>query len=61
MRTHPIPVTGGHGSPYSGHRDRLDRAGLLGAIDRALEAKVMTEDHARTLVALVEQFGGRWS
>jgi hypothetical protein len=39
----------------------LDRAGLLGAIDRALEAKVMTEDHARTLVALVEQFGGRWS
>jgi hypothetical protein len=60
-RTHPIPVTKGHGSTYSGHRDRLDRAGLLRAIARAREAKVMTGDHARTLVALVEQFGGRWS
>jgi hypothetical protein len=50
----PIPVTKGHGSPYSGHRDRLDRAGLLGAIARAREAKVMTEDHARTLTALID-------
>jgi len=50
----PIPVTKGHGSTYSGHRDRLDRAGLLRAIARAREAKVMTEDHARTLIALVE-------
>jgi hypothetical protein len=60
-RTRPIPVTKGHGSTYSGHGDRLDRAGLLRAIARAREAKVMTEDHARTFVALVEQFGGRWS
>ncbi len=54
----PIPVTKGHVSTYSGHRDRLDRAGLLRAIARALEAKVMTEDHARTLVALVELVAG---
>jgi len=60
-RTRSIPVTEGHGSTYSGHGDRLDRAGLPRAIGRAREAKVMTEDHARTLVALVEQFGGRWS
>jgi hypothetical protein len=57
-RTRPVPVTKGHGSTYSGHRDRLDRAGLLRAIALAREAKAMTEDHARTLVALVEQFGG---
>ena len=56
-----IAVTKGHHATYSGHRDRLDRAGLLHAIARAREAKVMTEDHARTLVALVEQVGGRWS
>jgi len=37
-RTRPISVTKGHGSTYSGHRDRLDRAGLLGAIARAREA-----------------------
>jgi hypothetical protein len=60
-RTRPIPVTKGHGSTYSGHRDRLDRAGLLGAVARAREAKVITEDHARTLVALVELFGRPWS
>ena len=54
-----IAVTKGHHATYSGHRDRLDRAGLLHAIARAREAKVMTADHARTLVALVEQFGGR--
>jgi hypothetical protein len=39
----------------------LDRAGLLRAIARAREAKVMTEDDARTLVALVELVGGRLS
>jgi hypothetical protein len=50
----PIPVTGGHGSTYSGHRDRLDRAGLLRAIARAREAKVMTEDHARALTELID-------
>jgi hypothetical protein len=60
-RTCPIPVTKGHLSTYSGHRDRLDRAGLLRAIARAREAKVMTEDDARTLVALVELVGGRLS
>jgi hypothetical protein len=57
-RTRPIPVTGGHGSTCSGHGDRLDRAGLLHAIARAREAKVMTEGHARTLVALVELVAG---
>jgi hypothetical protein len=41
-------------STYSGHRDRLDRAGLLGAIARAREAKVMTEDRARTLTELID-------
>ena len=56
-----IAVTKGHHATYSGHRDRLDRAGLLRAIARAREAKAMTEDHARTLVALVELVGGRWS
>jgi hypothetical protein len=39
----------------------LDRAALLGAIARAREAKIITEDHARTLVALVELVGGRLS
>ncbi len=53
-RTRPSPVTRGHGSTYSGHRDRLDRAGLLDAIARAREAKVMTEDHARTLTELID-------
>jgi hypothetical protein len=53
----PIVATMGH----SGHRDRLDRAGLLHAIARAREAKVVTEDHARTLVALVEHSAGRRS
>jgi hypothetical protein len=32
----------------------LDRAGLLRAIARAREAKVMTEDHARTLTGLID-------
>jgi hypothetical protein len=32
----------------------LDRAGLLRAIARAREAKVMTEDHARTLTELID-------
>jgi hypothetical protein len=32
----------------------LDRAGLLDAIARAREAKVMTEDHARTLTELID-------
>jgi hypothetical protein len=59
--TRPIPVTAGHVPTYSGHRDRLDRAGLLRAIAHAREAKVMTEGHARTLTELVEQFGDRWS
>jgi hypothetical protein len=36
--------------------DLGDHVGRRGAT----EAKVMTEDDARTLVALVEQFGGRW-
>jgi len=54
-------ATTGHSGPDSGHRDRLDRAGLLRAIARAREAKVMTEDDARTLVALVELVGGRLS
>jgi hypothetical protein len=58
-RTPLIPVTKGHGSTYSGHRDRLDRAGLLRAIARAREAKVITEDHARTLVALVGNWASR--
>ncbi len=53
-------VTRGHGSTYSGHRDRLDRTGLLRAIARAREAKVITEDHAGTLVALVELVGSQW-
>jgi hypothetical protein len=56
-----IAVTKGHHATYSGHRDRLDRAGLLRAIARAREAKVMAEDDARTLVALVELVGGRLS
>ena len=51
----------GHVSTYSGHGDRLDRARLLRAIARAREAKVMTEDDGRTLVALVELVGGRLS
>jgi hypothetical protein len=50
-----------HVSTYSGHGDRLDRARLLRAIARAREAKVMTEDDAGTLVALVELVGGRLS
>jgi hypothetical protein len=50
----PIPVTKGHGSTYSGHGDRLDRAGLLRAIAHARAAKVVTEDHARTLTELIE-------
>ena len=57
-RTCPIPVTKGQVSTHSGHRDRLDRAGLLRAIALAREAKAMTEDHARTLVALVELVAG---
>jgi len=61
MPTRPIPVTKGHGSTYSGHRDRLDRAALLRTIAHAREAKIITEDHARTLVALVELVGGRLS
>jgi hypothetical protein len=32
----------------------LDRAGPLRAIARAREAKVMTEDHARTLTELID-------
>ena len=55
-----IAVTKGHHATYSGHRDRLDRAGLLHAIARARKGKVMTEDQALALVVLVEQFGGRW-
>ena len=51
-------ATSGHSSPQSGPRDRYDRAGLLRAIARAREAKVMTEDDARTLVALVGLVGG---
>jgi hypothetical protein len=32
----------------------LDRAGPLRAIARARQAKVMTEDHARTLTELID-------
>jgi len=53
-RTCPIPVTKGQVSTHSGHRDRLDRAGLLRAIARAREAKVIPEDHARTLTELID-------
>ena len=56
-----IAVTKGHNATYSGHRDRLDRAGLLCTIAHAREVKIITEDHARTLVALVELVGGRLS
>ena len=56
-----IAVTKGHHATYSGPRDRLDRAGLLRTIAHARGAKIITEDHARTLVALVELVGGRLS
>ena len=54
-------ATTGHSGPDSGHRDRLDRAGLLRTIAHARGAKTITEDHARTLVVLVELVGGRLS
>jgi hypothetical protein len=53
-QTRPIRVTKGHGSTYSGHRDRLDRAELLRTIAHAREAKIITEDHARTLTELID-------
>jgi hypothetical protein len=53
-RTYPIPVTKGHGSPYSGHRDRLDRDAFLRAIARAHAAKIFTDDQAATLLQLID-------
>jgi hypothetical protein len=53
-RTRPIPVTKGHGSPYSGHRDRLDRDAFLRAIARARAAKIVTDDQAATLLQLID-------
>jgi hypothetical protein len=53
-RTRPIPVTKGHGSPYSGHRDRLDRDAILRAIARARAAKIFTDDQAATLLQLID-------
>jgi len=53
-RTRPIPVTKGHVSTYSGHRDRLDRAGLVAKIHAALDAKAVTPDDAANLIALIE-------
>jgi hypothetical protein len=52
-RTRPIPVTKGHGSTYSGHRDRLDRDAFLRAIARARAAKIFTDDQAATLLQLI--------
>ena len=49
-----IPVTKGHVSTYSGHRDRLDRAGLVAKIHAALDAKAVTPDDADNLIALIE-------
>jgi hypothetical protein len=48
-----IAVTKGHHATYSGHRDRLDRAGLLRAIARARAAKIFTDDQAATLLQLI--------
>jgi len=53
-----IAVNKGDHATYSGQRERLDRAGLLRAIAHAREAKIIAEDHARTLAALVELVGG---
>ena len=49
-----IAVTKGHHATYSGHRDRLDRAGLVAKIHAALEAKAVTPDDAANLIALIE-------
>ena len=49
-----IAVTKGHHATYSGHRDRLDRAGLVAKIHAALDAKAVTPDDAANLVALIE-------
>ena len=49
-----IAVTKGHHATYSGHRDRLDRAGLVTKIHAALDAKAVTPDDAANLIALIE-------
>ena len=49
-----IAVTKGHHATYSGHRDRLDRAGLVAKIHAALDAKAVTPDDAANLIALIE-------
>ena len=50
-----IAVTKGHHATYSGHRDRLDRAGLVAKIHAELDAKAVTPDDAANLIALIER------
>jgi len=54
LALHKALFVKGHHATYSGHRDRLDRAGLVAKIHAALDAKAVTPDDAANLIALIE-------